>query len=105
MSVTVSHKTSLTLSSSGAGAAKYSSQLSASSGTRPSPGNVTHPRMFYRQSTPRTWLGLRTPGACFQPLQYDKANALDINLKKHEGKRLKKSKCTYFSPLGSINHL
>ena len=68
-------------------------------------GNVTHPGKCCRQITPRTWLGLRTPRGCTQPLQYDKANAIDINLKKHEGKRLKKSKCTYFSPLGAINHL
>src|SRR3989337_345370 len=98
MSATVSHKTPSTLSSGGARAATYSSQLSASCGTSPSPGNVTHPGKWCRQSTPRTWLGLRTPGACFQPLQYDKANTLDIHLKKHEGKRLKKSKCRFSYP-------
>ena len=26
-------------------------------------------------------MGLQTPGACFQPLQYDMTNTLDINLK------------------------
>ena len=105
MSANVSHMTPSTLSSGGAGAATYISQLIASCEASPSPGNVTHPGKCCRQSTPRTWLGLGTPSACIQPLQYDKANTLDINLKKHEDKRLKKRKCPYFSPLGTIKHL
>ena len=52
-------------------------------------------------------MGLRTPWSLgyTQPLQYDKANTLYINLKENEGKRLKNSECTYFNPLGAINHL
>ena len=105
MSATVSHATPATITPGGAGVTEYNSQLSASYGNRPSPGNMTHPGKCGRQITPRTVLGLQTPQGCTQPLQYDKANALDINLKEHEGKRLKNSKCTYFNPLGAINHL